>query len=167
MGVSELDIRISRISEVAGKCHLHRWEMLRYGNLQDDIIVDLKARIEEDNASDSLVLRLEAFYSYMRSMVRRPLLDYAVEVVFEIPSVADYVGFTPARDRVAIPPSLMAMMLNVAIGALRGMIAQKTVGTPLEERPLPLVNVSQLVSRLIYGDRPSERTIPVSSQICV
>ena len=87
--------------------------------------------------------------------------------VFEIPSLASHVDFSRSRDRVGIPPSLMAMMLNVAIGALRGMIAQKTVGTPIEDRPLPLVNVSQLVSRLIYGDRPPERVIPVDTQICV
>lgn len=161
--MSEIDIRIARISEVAGKNHLHRWEMLRYGNNPEDIIIDMKARVEGDSASESLTLRLEVMYSYMRSMVRRPLLDYAVDVVFEIPSI----GFSSGRDRVDIPPSLMAMMLNVAIGALRGMIAQKTAGTPIEDRPLPLVNVSQLVSRLIYGDRPSSRTIPVDSQICV
>lgn len=165
--MSEIDIRIARISEVAGKTHLHRWEMLRYGNNPEDIIIDMKARVEGDSASESLTLRLEVMYSYMRSMVRRPLLDYAVDVVFEIPSIADYVGFSSVRDRVDIPPSLMAMMLNVAIGALRGMIAQKTAGTPIEDSPLPLVNVSQLVSRLIYGDRPSSRTIPVDSQICV
>ena len=165
--MSELDIRIVRISEADCKHHIHRWEMLRYGNSPEEISVDLKSCVEDDVASECLVLRLEALYTYMRSMVRRSLLDYAVEVVFEIPSLASHVDFSRSRDRVGIPPSLMAMMLNVAIGALRGMIAQKTVGTPFEDRPLPLVNVSQLVSRLIYGDRPPERVIPVDTQICV
>lgn len=75
--MSELDIRIVRISEVDGKHHIHRWEMLRYGNSPEEISVDLKACVEDDVASECLVLRLEALYTYMRSMVRRPLLDYA------------------------------------------------------------------------------------------
>lgn len=141
--------------------------MLRYGNNPADISVDLKASVDEDMASDRLSLRLGVVYTYMRSMVRRPLLDYNVEAVFEIPALGEHVSFSPSRERLDIPPSLMTLMLSVAVGALRGMIAQKTVGTPLEDRPLPLVNITWLVSRLIYGDRPSARTIPLDGQVCV
>lgn len=156
-----MDICIERVAEVPGECHLSRWEMLRYGNHPEDIAVDLVARVEDDRVAERLALRVGVFYTYMRSMVRRPLLRQTVEVVFTIPSMEDFVSFTPARDKIDIAPSVISMMLGVAIGALRGMIAQKTTGTPLEGRPLPLVNVSGLVSRLIYGDRPSRATIPL------
>ena len=101
--MSEIDIRIARISEVAGKNHLHRWEMLRYGNNPEDIIIDMKARVEGDSASESLTLRLEVMYSYMRSMVRRPLLDYAVDVVFEIPGSADFSGGGEGVRSIVLP----------------------------------------------------------------
>ncbi len=162
---SELDIRLVKVAEVADHCHLNRWEILRYGNRAEDIAIDLNARVEADHASDMLTLRLEALYTYMRGMVKRPLLSHTVEAVFEIPSLAEYVTFNQTRDKVDLPPSVMSLMLSVAIGALRGMIAQKTAGTALENRPMPLINLTELVSRLIYGQRHDGVVIPVDDPI--
>lgn len=156
-----MEICIERVAEIPGECHVSRWELLRYGNNPEDVVVDLVARLEDDRPAERLTLRMGVVYSYMRSMVRRRLLRHTVEVVFSIPSMDDFVPPTPARDKIDISPSVMSMMLGVAIGALRGMVAQKTAGTPLEERPLPLINISELVSRLIYGSRPSAATIPL------
>lgn len=164
---AELDIRIIKIAELPSRCHINRWEMMRYGSASADVSVDLHARLDTDTRADRLILRLGAVYTYMRSMVKRPLLDYTVEAEFEIPGLEEYVSFSPSRDKVDIPPAVMSLMLSVALGALRGMIAQKTVGTALEYRPLPLVNLSSLVSRLIYGSEPSKPTIPVSSSVVV
>lgn len=164
---SELDIRIVKIAELPGKCHINRWEMMRYGSNAEDVSVDLHARLDTDARADRLTLRLGAVYTYMRSMVKRPLLDYTVEAEFEIPNLEEYVSFSTSRDKVDIPPAVMSLMLSVALGALRGMIAQKTIGTALEYRPLPLVNLSSLVSRLIYGSEPAKPVIPVSSSVVV
>lgn len=162
---SELDIRILKITEVPGKCHLNRWELMRYAGNENEISVDLHARVDIDSKVDCLSLRLGTVYTYLRSMVKRPLLDFTIEAQFEIPSIDDFVSFNDDHDKVDLPPSLMSLVLSVALGALRGMIAQKTVGTALEYRPLPLVNLSSLVSRLIYGSRPKESTIPFDTQI--
>lgn len=162
---AEMDISIERISEVAADCRLYRWELMRYGNAPVNVAVSVKANIDEDMAFEQITLRLGVTYTYMRSMVKRPLLQHTVDAVFSIPSMAEYVDFTPGHDRIAIPPSVMSMMLGVAIGALRGMIAKVTAGTPLENRPLPLINISGLVSRLIYGTTPSRATIPVDEPV--
>lgn len=162
---TELDIRIVKIADLPRQCHINRWEMLRYGAHPEDINVDVHARLDSDIASDRITLRLGTVYTYMRDMVKRPLLDYTVEAEFEIPNLNDYVDFSPTRDDIDLPPSILSLMLSVALGALRGMIAQKTVGTPLEFRPLPLVNLSKLVSRLIYRTKPAKNAIPISSNI--
>lgn len=167
MRPSELDIRIVKIAELPGKCHINRWEMMRYSSNPEDISVDLHARLDTDSSSDVITLRLGAVYTYMRAMVKRPLLDYTVEAEFEIPGIENFINFSQNREVVDIPPSVMSLMLSVAVGALRGMIAQKTVGTTLEHRPLPLVNLSNLVSRLIYGSKPKEPTIPMGSSVIV
>lgn len=137
---------------------------MRYGSNRGNVDVGLSARIERDASTDRLRLRLSAVYTYMREMVRRPLLEYAVEAEFEIPELDEYVAFSGDRSMIDIPPGVMTMMLGVAVGALRGMIAQRTAGTALEDRPLPLVNLSRLVSRLIYGTRPSSKIVPLTSQ---
>ena len=109
---------------------------------------------------------LTATYTYMRGMIKRPLLEYAVVAEFEIPEMSGYVKFTPSHETVSVPPSLMNLMLCVAVGALRGMIARKTSGTPLENHPLPLINISSLVSKLIYGERADNRVVPLEEPVC-
>jgi len=100
-------------------------------------------------------------------MVRRPLLDFAVATEFEVDNFDRHFAHALDRDRmVDLPPSVLTLMLGVSIGALRGMIAQRTKGTPLESSPLPLINITSLVSRLIYADTADDYTHPLSAQIC-
>lgn len=139
---------------------------MRYGNTPEDISVDLRARLEPDGASERLSLQVAVTYSYMRTMIKRPLLEHAVVAEFEIPGLADLLKMTPSREKIAIPPSLMNLMLSVTIGSLRGMIAKRTAGTALEKHPLPLINISSLVSRLIYGEWPHNRVIPLEEPVC-
>lgn len=154
------------MAELPEHCRLNRWELLRYGGNPAEIAVNLRASLEQDSSKERLSLKVAVDYSYMRDMVKRPLLEYAVEADFEIPGLARYVRFSTSREKVAIPPSLMNLMLSVAVGSLRGMIARKTADTPLENHPLPLINISSLVSRLIYGEGTSDRVIPLEEPVC-
>lgn len=163
---SEINIQISKVAEVSDGCRLFRWELLRLGRHHADIDVRVHASLREDRAEEKILLRLEASYSYMRSMVRRPLLLHTVEVEFEIPEMAQVSVPVTNGEKISLPPSLMNMMIGVGVGALRGMIAQRTAGTPLEDRPLPLINISSLVSRLIYGEPSGSRVVPLEEPIC-
>lgn len=91
--------------------------------------------------------------------MRHDILDYNIRVYFEIEPF-DSLRTDDGKD-IALPPSLMTLMYGVAIGALRGMLAQRLAGTMLEAYPLPLVNISELVSRHLYGNAPSQLTIPL------
>lgn len=161
-----MDIRIARVADLPDHCHLNRWELLRYGSNPENIAVDLRASLDRDVPRERLALVLTATYTYMRGMIKRPLLEYAVVAEFEIPGMSAYVEFSPSRETVSVPPSLMNLMLCVAVGALRGMIARKTSGTPLENHPLPLINISSLVSKLIYGERADNRVVPLEEPVC-
>ena len=65
-----------------------------------------------------------------------------------------------AKGDIELPPRIMTIMYGAAIGALRGILAQKLENTQLRDYPLPLVNVSELVSRHIYGTPAPDRTVP-------
>lgn len=154
------------MAEVSDRCHLYRWELLRIGNSPTDIDVRVHASLSEDHTDSRVTLHLEVTYSYMRTMIRRPLLQHAVDVEFEIPDISKVLVPVINGEKIAIPPSLVTMMLGIAVGALRGMIAQRTAGTALEKRPLPLINISSLVSRLIYGEPSGRRVIPLEEPVC-
>lgn len=161
-----MDIRIVNIAELPRLTHLNRWELLRYGSQPADIDVNLRTHLEQNLADSRVTLRVEVVYTYMRAMIKRPLLHLAAEAVFEIVGLERYMMPTADRESIDMPPSLMQLMLSVAIGAIRGMIAQKTVGTSLQSHPMPLIDISKLVSRLIYGTPAPQGTIPLGAAVC-
>lgn len=127
------------------------------------ISVSLESRFHARPARHCVSLVLGTRYYYTRSMMRHNLLDYNIEVFFDI-SPYSILAAEESGD-IEVPPRLMALMYSVAVGALRGMLAQKTENTVLRDYPLPLVNISELVSRHIYGTPTPEHTVPLVDYI--
>ena len=82
-------------------------------------------------------------------LMQERLLQYTVAAVFEFDDCEGHVSV--GGDSCMINTSTMVMMLGVTIGSLRGMLALRTAGTFLKNHPLPIINISELVSRLAYG----------------
>ena len=162
---TQIDIRLKKIEEVTELTRLYRWEMLRMASAASQVKVGIKAKVELAPDDSTIKLRLTAFYTRVRGMVRRPVLDFTVDAEFEVDEFHNHFGSALANDRlIDLPPSVLTLMLSVGVGALRGMIAQRTKGTPLASTPMPLINISALVSRLIYSD--NTLTHPIGTQIC-
>ena len=140
---------------------INRWELMRYDG--SPITVYIRSRFHAIPAGHSVALTLTAVYYYYRSQMRHNLVEYPVEVTFEIDPYTSLASDT--EDEIELPPRIMTMMYSVAIGALRGMLAQKAANTPLRDYPLPIVNVSELVSRHLYGSPSPDRTIPLVDYI--
>lgn len=162
-----MDIRLAGVKEVTPLTRLYRWEMLRMATAPSQVKVGLKAKVDLIPAKNSIRLRLTAYYTRIRGMVRRPLLDMAVETEFEVEEFNRYFQDASSGGMIIdLPPAVLTLMLSVTIGALRGMITQRTKGTPLEKMPLPLINISALVSRLIYATPADDNIQPFSTEIC-
>ena len=52
------------------------------------------------------------------------------------------------KNRISVKPELLTIMLSVSIGSLRGMLVMRTKNSDFENYPLPLVNVTELVSKI-------------------
>ncbi len=127
------------------------------------VTVALRSRFHAVPAKHSIALIVTASYYYYRSQLRHNLVEYPVEVTFEIDP---YSSLTADNEgEIELPPRVMTLMYSVTIGALRGMLAQKTANTILRDYPLPIVNVSELVSRHIYGTPAPDRAIPLVDYI--
>lgn len=155
MKTTDLNFKISRIAEDTNLTVMHRWEMMRYDGAP--IHVELNAAITR-HGPDNLSLSLGARYLTVRALVRRELLNYAITADFHIAGLNDVASFDD--DDALIPVDIMSMMLNVGIGALRGMIALRTSGTILENHPLPMFNLRELVSRILSSDKNAAGKMP-------
>lgn len=157
----ELNIRIAQVRELSPHNALNRWELMRYDG--SPVTVALRSRFHAIPAKHSVALILTACYYYYRSQMRHNLVEYPMEVTFEIDPFTSLTSGNAGE--VELPPRIMTLMYSVAIGALRGMLAQKAANTMLRDYPLPIVNVSELVSRHIYGTPAPDRVIPLVDYI--
>lgn len=154
----ELNIRIADVSELPDS-HVNRWELLRFNG--ENLAVTLTSRFGIDAETHQVELRVYALYRYMRGMVTRPLLDVGCAVRVELNPFP--IEFVVGDEQ--LPPRLMTIMYGAAVGALRGMIAMRVTGTALSAYPLPLVNVSQLVSNHVYGSQAPRHSFPLDELV--
>lgn len=153
----EYNIRIANVSEVPSGISLSRWEIRRYAG--GEITVGLTSRFTGHADRRVVTLVIGASYTCMRHMMRHRLLDYTIAVDFELDRFDEILI---EEGGMSVPPRLMALMYSVAIGALRGMLAMRTAGTFLSDYPLPLINVSALVSEHVSGQPVSGDVVPFS-----
>lgn len=135
--------------------------MLRY--CHDGIAVSLKSRFIPHADKKQISLVIGTRYTCLRNMLRRHILRYNIEVIFDIDPYPDDCDDTSGR--IKPPAALMTIMYGSAIGALRGMLALRLADTFLRDYPLPLINVSALVSEQLYGTPASEKNIPFTGFI--
>ena len=153
----ELNIRIADVRELPAS-HINRWEILRYRG--EKLSITLTSRFIVHEPESQVELRVRALYHYMRGMVTRPLLDCGVSVTVDMSPFPSALA-----DGAELPPRLMSILYGAGIGALRGVIALRTSGTSLSSFPLPLVNISELVSSHMYGTPAPSFCFPLSEMI--
>jgi len=156
---ADIDIRLSRIRELHSLSTFNRWEFIKYSGGAVD--VDIHSQLIPYPDQNVLNLILGVTYTTTRNMLRRTLLRYDIELSFEIKHLASVIGI--ADKSVYVPPTLTATILSVGIGALRGMLAMHTQRTFLSRYPLPIFNMTDMISRLANDDSTVSTENPLLS----
>lgn len=146
----ELDIRLTGLSQVKDRTKLYRWEVMRHQS--EDVDVALSTDFEKDSVNSTVTLRITVRYTALRGQIRRRLLDYSADATFAVSRIDGLVDVSDEELLVSIP--LLRLMLGIAIGAIRGMIAVYVAGTVLEKFPLPLYNLETLVENIVAAGQP-------------
>lgn len=157
MKQGEVDIRLLRVAEVPDKCSLNRSGLRHYQGTP--IGISLNIRVVPSLDKSMLSMSLTVIYDTTRRMMRERLLTYTVSADFEVDSLREHVEVSDAD--IIVSRQLMILMLSVTIGTLRGMLALRTASTVLADHPLPIMNVSEIVSRIYYGSDVDENTRPL------
>lgn len=143
-------LRVARIDELPSLSTFHRWSILRFRGEPVGVSLSTSYILGGDEAPGTLRLRVVAHYHTVRSQIIRPLLDYGIEVVFEID---DLPSLASVHDgEVLLASGLCALTLSVAIGALRGMLALGVRNTFLAHYPLPVFRIADIVSSISGPD---------------
>ncbi|MCM1029294.1 MAG: hypothetical protein NC342_06685 [Pseudoflavonifractor sp.] len=146
---TSFSLRVARIDELPSLSDFHRWSIIRFKG--EPVGVNLSTRyIIDPSTPDMLRLRLVAHYHTVRSQIIRPLIDYAIEVVFEVDNLQ---SMASEKDgELLLATGLLSLTLSVGIGALRGMIALGVRNTFLAHYPLPVFRIADLITKIAGPD---------------
>jgi len=156
----EFNIRIANVSELTGRSYISRWEMMRGGH---DMSVTLFSHFTLEPDEKRIMLDIGAKYMHVRNMMQHVLADYHTGITFDVNPFP--VENNSLERSIRINPRLLTMMYSAGIGALRGMLAIRLANTPLKDYPLPLINISSLVSEHLYGSSPAEDILPFTDLV--
>ncbi|MCD8394258.1 MAG: hypothetical protein LUC85_05415 [Bacteroidales bacterium] len=144
------DISLRYLVPVSDHCKMSMWEVIRYEG--GPIGINLYSRFLGASGDGAMRWRLGVVYSTVRGQIERHLLCHEIELGLEG-------DFPIVDDGLELPVEVATSILSVGIGALRGMIVDRTARTFLARHPLPLFNLTELVDTLIYN-RPEHHDEP-------
>lgn len=152
---STISFSLVSVREIEGATAINRRALRRLG--RTPVSVDMNVRVVPDVDRSLVSLVVSCSYIAVIGYLRTRVLACSVVATFEIPELADYVS--AKGDDVVLGSSLMRSMLNITVGALRGVIAVRTAGTVLRFRPLPILDLNALMYRLHYGESVADDMI--------
>ena len=150
MKETEAEVRLVDIGELEGATAINRRAARRA--VGKSVHLDMSVRLVPEVERNMLSLVVKSSYVYAGEVYRERLMTCSVYANFEVKDLAAHIK--RHGENAVVDSQLMMLMLSVAVGALRGVVAVRTKGTLLESRPLPIINISALMYRLHYGEEP-------------
>ncbi len=148
---TDVKITLQSIGEVRGASVINRRSAARAAG--KDVQVDMAVRVVPDLSHSTVSLVVTVSYISQSKYLRERLLTCSAFATFMIENLREYVVIN--GDDVIVGGNLMMTMLGIAVGALRGIVSVRIAGTPLSNRPLPIIDLTALMYRLSYGSAPS------------
>ena len=97
-----------------------------------------------------MLFRSGVRYIRHRNFIGQELLFYRIAVVYKIEKLGDFVKLE--NSQVTVDTRLLALLLSISIGSMRGMLALRTQNTVFKNYPLPLINVSEILTSMNITD---------------
>ena len=123
---TDIQISLAAVGELEGGTALNRRALRRL--TKQPIVVDMSVKAIPDLKRSLITLVVSCSYRAVIGFIRERLMVCSAVATFE---VADLAGHIERRgDEAVVGGSLMMTMLGIAVGALRGIVAVRTAGTP-------------------------------------
>lgn len=132
------------LGEVDGASAINRRALRRL--TREPISVDMNVKVVPDTDRSLLSILVSCSYRAVIGLIRERLLVCTAVATFEVENLASHIEENGQEK--LLPTPLMMNMLGIAVGALRGIVAVRTAGTPLRRRPMPIIDLNTLMRRL-------------------
>ena len=132
----EIEIVIKKIEEDSFSLSIP--ESLKESIKHDNIRMGIGFTLDPEIDKDLFVVRIAIQYKYDENV----LLEYKASFTFVVKNLANLVNVKDSG--LHANADFIPELLRVSIGALRGMLAIKTIGTILADDLLPIMDINQL-----------------------
>jgi len=141
----EVNIQLLKVIEIESFLNFDALNSIKDFNV-DHMELEIEMNIDVREEVDQVILAMMIKYYYPSENTKVELLILKTSNVFQVVDVKEFFSkyTTNVVDKFGILPNL----LSVALGTLRGIIVVRTVGTILENHPLPMLNPVELCRNL-------------------
>lgn len=147
MEIPSIQLSLEHIEELDFTCPVAKKSI----NIGKEIIpVKFVVNIYPDVKRDYFKLITGVRYIRRRNFIGQELLFYRIAVVYKIEKLRDFVKLE--NSQVIVDTRLLALLLSISIGSMRGMLALRTQNTVFKNYPLPLINVSEILTSMNITD---------------
>jgi hypothetical protein len=116
-------------------------EKISVEKLEKNLVIGLNYALNADKKDNILKLKVRVLYKITGTDA--PILKYTNEILYQI---ADLVNNIDIKNSIInIDDEFLAILLNISIGTIRGMIAVKTMGKIINNYPLPILNPKKII----------------------
>lgn len=140
----DIEIQLTKIAEVPDLSHISKRALRRFSGASAK--VSLSARLIPAVESNRLSLLLSAIFTDVGVVERPVLMQETVLAEFDVTDIENHIDLN--TESIRVPRHMLTLMLSVALGALRGMVALRTAGTPLASCPLPIMDITDIAARI-------------------
>lgn len=75
------------------------------------------------------------------------LFESSADFIYSIPSLEEVINLDRENKKLNLKVNIFPTLLSAAYNSLRGIVYTRTLNTPLESYPLPMIEVNTLLSR--------------------
>lgn len=143
----EVKVRLLKIQETDYFIDSPLLQIVANDTPRSNFDVEVGFNLPQDTDNNTFEIRSIAFYYYtpeqsqkeQEHSTRKKALELGTLNLFEFDDVKEYFTFKEGglEDKFNVLP----ILLNISIGALRGILVAKTAGTCLSNFPLPLISI--------------------------
>jgi hypothetical protein len=116
-------------------------EKISFKKLGKNLVIGINYALNIDKKDN--ILKLKTRVLYKMKGTDAPILKYTNEILYQIEDLENNINIT--KDIINIDDEFLAILLNISIGTIRGMIAVKTMGKIINKYPLPILNPKKII----------------------
>lgn len=137
----QINFQLAKIREVAFSYDETPIENIEIKELGGKLKIGINYAVGIDEEQKHLKLKTKVIYRIKGD--KNSILNYTSEVYYKITNLTSVIGIK--NDTIDIDDEFLAILLNISIGTIRGMIAVKTMGKVINEFPLPILNPKKII----------------------